>query len=45
MDKLKIRFIDFVNGIVIIGVDLLVFIILGLLLINYDDFYDSSKGA
>jgi len=28
----------------IIIFDILVFIILGLLLMNYDDFYDSSKG-
>lgn len=31
-------------GIIIIVVDLLVYILLGLLLMNYDDFYDESKG-
>lgn len=44
MVKFKIRFVDVVYGIVIIGADLLVFIILGLLLMGYDDSYDSSKG-
>ena len=31
-------------GIVVISMDLLVYVILGLLLMNYDDFYDESKG-
>ena len=44
MVKFKIRFVDVVYGIAIIGADLFVFIILGLLLMGYDDSYDSSKG-
>ena len=44
MVKFKIRFVEVVYGIAIIGADLFVFIILGLLLIGYDDSYDSSKG-
>lgn len=44
MAKLKVRFIDVVYGTAIIGADLLVFILLGLLLMGYDDSYDSSKG-
>ena len=31
-------------GIIIIVIDLLVYILLGLLLMNYEDFYDDSKG-
>ena len=41
---MKIRFIDVVYGVAIIGADLFIFIILGLLLMGYDDSYDSSKG-
>jgi uncharacterized membrane protein len=44
MAKFKIRFVDVVYGIAIIGADLFVFILLGLLLMSYDDSYDSSKG-
>jgi len=44
MGKKKIRFIDIVYWLAIIGVDILVFIILGILLMGYDDSYDSSKG-
>ena len=44
MVKFKIRFGGVVYGIAIIGADLFVFIILGLLLMGYDDSYDSSKG-
>jgi hypothetical protein len=44
MIPFKIRFIDVVYGIGIIGADLFVFILLGLLLISYDDDYGSSKG-
>jgi hypothetical protein len=32
-------------GVVIIAFDLIVYIVLGLLLMGYDDFYDESKGA
>lgn len=45
MVKLKIRFIDVLYVIAIIGADLIVFIVLGLLLMGYDDNYDSSKGV
>lgn len=31
-------------GIVVVAFDLFIYIILGLLLMNYDDFYDESKG-
>jgi hypothetical protein len=44
MAKTKIRLIDIIFWIAIIGADLFVFIILGLLLMGYDDNYDSSKG-
>lgn len=44
MVKFKIRFVDVVYGIAIIGADLFVFIIIGLALMGYDDSYDSSKG-
>ena len=45
MAKFKIRLLDVVYGIAIIGADLLVWVILGLLLMGYEDHYDSSKGA
>jgi hypothetical protein len=35
---------NIVNGIGLIIFDLAVYIVLGLLLMNYDDFYDESKG-
>ncbi|REG88383.1 hypothetical protein [Flavobacterium aquicola] len=44
MAKLKIRFIDIIYGIAIIVADLAVFIVLGVLLMGYDDNYDSSEG-
>ncbi|MCZ2129396.1 MAG: hypothetical protein LC109_03925 [Bacteroidia bacterium] len=44
MAKFKVRFIDFIYWLTIIGADIFVFIILGLLLMGYDDNYDSSKG-
>lgn len=44
MAKFKIRFVDIVYGVAIIGADLFVFILLGLLPMGYDDSYDSSKG-
>ena len=44
MIKKKVRFIDIIYWLAIIGADLFVFIILGLLLMGYDDSYDISKG-
>jgi hypothetical protein len=44
MDKFQIRLKDILIWFAIIAVDIFVFIILGFLLMNYDDFYDSSKG-
>jgi len=44
MVKTKIRFVDIIYWLAIIGADLFVYIILGLLLMGYDDNYDSSKG-
>ena len=44
MDKLKIRFIDIIYWLAIIGADIFVYIILGILQMDYDDNYDSSKG-
>ena len=44
MVKTKIRFVDIIYWLVIIGADLFVYMILGLLLMGYDDNYDSSKG-
>jgi hypothetical protein len=41
----KIRLVDFIFGMAIILADIFVFIILGMLLMDYDDNYDSSKGA
>jgi hypothetical protein len=45
MPNFKIRFIDLLYWLAIIGADLFVFIILGILLMGYDDNYDSSKGG
>lgn len=44
MVKTKIRTKQILIWLAIIAFDIFVFIILGLLLMNYDDFYDSSKG-
>ena len=44
MIKTKICFIDVIHWLAIIGADLFVYIVLGLLLMGYDDNYDSSKG-
>ena len=44
MAEKSFRFIDFVYLIAIILFDLTVYIILGLLLMGYDDTYESSKG-
>jgi hypothetical protein len=44
MVKTKIRFVDVIYWLAIIGSDLFVYIVLGLLLMGYDDNFDSSKG-
>lgn len=44
INKLQIRFIHILVFIGILIVDLVVYIFLGLLLMNYEDNYDSSKG-
>lgn len=42
--KLKIRLVDIVYWLAIIGADIFVYMILGVLQMDYDDNYDSSKG-
>lgn len=44
MDKFKIRLIDIIYWLAFIGADIFVYIILGVLQMDYDDNYDSSKG-
>jgi len=44
MGKTKIRFIDIIYWLAIIGADIFVYIVLGILQMDYDDNYDSSKG-
>lgn len=44
MRKTKIRFIDLISWIAIIGTDIFIYIVLGVLQMDYDDNYDSSKG-
>ncbi len=44
MVKTKIRFVDIIYWLAIIGADIFVYIVLGILLMDYDDNYDSSKG-
>ena len=44
MTKTKIRMFNISYWLVLIGADLVIFFILGLLLMSYDDNYDSSKG-
>ena len=44
MVKTKIRFIDIVYWLAIIGADIFIYMILGVLQMDYDDNYDSSKG-
>ncbi len=44
MVKTKIRFIDIIYWLAIIGADIFVYIVLGILQMDYDDNYDSSKG-
>src|SRR5690606_28962988 len=46
MDKMK-RLFTIKNILIVVGIilfDLIVYIFLGLMLMNYDDFYDESKG-
>lgn len=44
MSKLTFSFRKFIIGLSIIAIDIIVYIIFGLLLMGYDDFYDESKG-
>ena len=44
MDKYKIRFIDIFYWVAILGADIFIYIILGILQMDYDDNYISSKG-
>jgi len=44
MGKFRIRFVDIIYWIAIIGADIFVYLILGVLQMDYDDNYDSSKG-
>ena len=44
MVKIKIRFVDIIYWIAIIGADLLIYMVLGFLLMGYDDNYNNSKG-
>lgn len=44
MVKTKIRFINIIYWLAIIGADIFVYIVLGILQMDYDDNYDSSKG-
>lgn len=44
MGKTKIRFVDIIYWLAIIGADIFVYIVLGILQMDYDDNYDSSKG-
>ncbi len=44
MVKTKIRLVDIVYWLAIIGANIFVYIVLGILQMDYDDNYDSSKG-
>ena len=44
MTKIKVRFIDIIYCLAIIGADIFIYIVFGLLLMGYDDSYDTSKG-
>jgi hypothetical protein len=44
MSKFKIRFVDVIYWIALVAADIFVYIILGLLLMSYEDNYDDSKG-
>lgn len=44
MKKIKIRLTDIIYWLALISADIFIFFILSLLLMGYDDNYDSSKG-
>ena len=44
MVKTKNHFVDIIYWLAIIGMDIFVYIILGVLQMDYNDNYDSSKG-
>ncbi len=44
MGKIKIRFVDIIYWLAIIGADIFVYMILGVLQMDYDDNYNRSKG-
>ncbi len=44
MVRVRIRFVDIIFGLAIIGADVFVYIFLGLLQMDYDDNYNISKG-
>lgn len=44
MDKIRIRFINIIYWFAIIVADIFVYIVLGILQMDYDDNYDRSKG-
>ncbi len=44
MIKLSYNIKKFIIGLFIIAIDIAVYILFGLLLMGYDDFYDESKG-
>ena len=44
MVKTKVRFVDIIYWLAIIGADIFFYIVLGILQMDYDDNYDSSKG-
>ena len=41
---MKIRFIDIIYWLALLAADFFVYIVLGLLLMGYEDSYDKSKG-
>lgn len=45
MSRLRFRFVDIIYVIAIIMADLFIYVVLGLLFMSYEDFYDESKGA
>jgi hypothetical protein len=44
MSKIRTRFVGIILWLIIIGIDILVYLFLGILQMDYDDSYDSSKG-
>ena len=44
MAKIKIKIIDMLFWVAFIGADVFIFLLLGILLMGYDDSYDISKG-